>query len=59
MTATVEAPAKRKYIHRSPQEKYERSAEMFEKEKGVNTIRPLKMAAKRIIDAIEKKAKIS
>ena len=31
MTATVEAPAKRKYIHRSPQEKHERSAEMFEK----------------------------
>ena len=33
------------------------TAEMFEKESGVNTIRPLKMAAKRIIDAIEKKAK--
>ena len=31
MTATVEAPAKRVYIHRSPQEKYERSAEIFEK----------------------------
>ena len=31
MTATVEAPAKRAYIHRSPQEKYERSAEIFEK----------------------------
>ena len=30
MTATVEAPAKRVYIHRSPQEKYERSAEIFE-----------------------------
>jgi hypothetical protein len=29
---------------------------MFEKESGVNTIRPLKMAAKRIIDAINKKA---
>ena len=35
------------------------TAEMFEKEKGVNTIRPLKMAAKRIIDSIEKKAKSS
>ena len=31
MTATVEAPAKGGRIHRSPQEKYERSAEIFEK----------------------------
>lgn len=33
------------------------TAEMFEKEAGVKVIRPLKMAAKRIIDSIEKKAK--
>lgn len=35
------------------------TAEMFEKESGVNTIRPLKMAAKRIIDSINKKSDVS
>ena len=39
MTATVEAPAKRAFIHRSPQEKYERSAEIFEQALNSHTKR--------------------